>query len=247
MTLDEGRPAIFFLSIDVPQQSERSTLVAGVHETLRRHQIKALWSFEFQGHCHAVETVAASASDVGLLANEDWAHPNCDRTQFARELLARVNQANDLGIKPIAFTLPTSDPPNFFDLLVKYQMSIIRTRTDKISGMAHGLHPRLARYGIWETEPTLVLPSISRWSFPWTAKRKIQRAIDGQQLIHVSVNVAALSQNQAAGLRSLDSVLKLVEVRREAGVLQTVSAHELLEIYCPRRERLFSRSVLRAA
>ena len=247
MTFEDKRPATFFLSIDVARQFENAPVVARIHEILRRHEIRAMWSFEFEAHQNGIEYIAASASDYGVLASEAWAHPTGDRTRFARELLARINRASELDIKPIALAVPMNHAPSHYDLMVKHQLAIIRTRTDKISGLAQSLQPRLARYGIWEAEPTFVLPVTSRWTLPWTARRLLQRAIDGHQMVHVAANVAAMSQNATASLSSLEYVLTLASARREAGSLQMVSARELLEIYSPRRERVLSRSVLRAA
>jgi hypothetical protein len=247
MNLEHRRPATFFVSVDVHQQHEGSTTVAGIREVLQRHQVKAMWSFEFQGSSKAINAVSATASDFGVLVSDAWATPSCERTVFARELLTRINRASELGVKPMALTLVSHDAPTHFDLLVKYQLAVIRTRTDLISGVGQALQPRLARYGIWQAEPTLVVPVGSRWSLPWTLRRLIQKAIDQGQTIHVAVNVARLMQNCSAGLSSLDYILKTAAARRDAGLLHMVSARGLLDIYGPRRERVSSRSVLRAA
>jgi hypothetical protein len=166
---------------------------------------------------------------------------------FARELAARTNRALACGIKPIALALVDTDAPPYFDLLVKHQLAFIRTRTNKLNSMGESLQPRVARYGIWEAEPTMLIPGSSRWLLRWTTRRTMQRAIDERHTVHVAVNAAAMSQNSSAALSALDHVLKIAAVRRDAGQLQMVSASELLDLYSPCRERLISRSVLRAA
>src|SRR5687768_17187416 len=116
MTFEDQGPATFFLSVDVSRQIESSPIVSRIHEILRRHQIRAMWSFEFEKDLRVIESVPSSASDIGILATDSWAHPKGDRTLFARELLARVNRANDLGVKPIALALSLHDSPGHFDL-----------------------------------------------------------------------------------------------------------------------------------
>ena len=245
--MEEARPATVFISVDVPREYEESALVGGIQDVLRRHQACSMWSFEFRGPAKVIRVIRAASNEFGLLATEDWANPVVGRSSFARELSARMTCAAGMGIEPMALALSCNDSPSHFDLLVKHRLAIVRTRTDVSSGSANSLQPRLSRYGIWQAEPTLVIPVSSRWTLPWTSRRLLQQAIDRSQTVHVAVDARSLARNISAGLLSLDYFLKLANVRRESGLLQIVSAKQLLDIYHPRRERITSRSILRAA
>jgi hypothetical protein len=247
MTHDVQRPATFFLSVDVSQRAEGCALIDGIDEALRRFQIRAMWSFEFAAPSRATERVTRCVCDYGVLAASAWANPAGDRMVFARELASRLNRAGEAGVKPIALSLVDTDGPNHFDLLVKSQLAIIRSRANTAGDLSDSLQPRLSRYGIWQAAPTMILPAASTWSLGWNTRRMLQRAIDGQQTVHVAINVEAMLKNYVTGLASLEQVLKLVSTRRDAGTVRVVSARELVELYSPRREQLVSRSVLRAA
>jgi hypothetical protein len=186
-----------------------------------------------------------SAHEFGLLATGGWASHHAPRTAFSRELAQRMALAEQLGIRPAALALRNCDPPAHLDLLVKRQIPVLRLRTDRVGGAAQSLQPRLARYGIWQLKPTIVVPVASRWSLGWTARNLLQRAEERGQTVHLAVDGAQLARSPASGLSSLRSVLHLANARAQRGYLQVVTPSDLLAVYSPRRGS--SRSVLHAA
>lgn len=249
MMMPETRIATLVVSVDIAREQEESSLLTKVLDVLVRHGMAALWSLEFQRPSALIDRIRGSwaAHEFGLLVDERWAESQIGRTVFGRELAARMLCATDRRIAPLALTFHHSDPPGYYDLLVKHRIALIRTRTDTHNGATGSLQPRLSRYGIWQTEPSIVVPVGSRWSLPWTARRLMQQAIDWGQTLHVTVDCAKLSSNVASGLGSLDYLLKLASARRDSGLLKMVPVSQLLKIYAPRREQFRSRSVLRAA
>lgn len=249
MTLTENRLATVLISVDIARNQEDSSVLTGLLEALRRHRTAALWSLEFERAAASVDRIRGAwpAHEFGLLARDTWAGPQASRNIFGRELSARMACALTMGIVPEALALADTDPPSHYDLLVKHRIPLIRTRTDSLATGSDGLQPKLSRYGIWQANPTLVLPVSSRWSLPWTARRKLNQVIASGLTMHIAVDVAALAVSPSAGLASLEYLLKLVSRRRDAGELQIVAASQLLTSYLPRRQQFVSRSVLRAA
>jgi hypothetical protein len=249
MQMSPARNATLVVSVDLRHGSENSSVVTGLLDSLRRRGAPALWSLEFARVPAVVDRIlgARAAHEFGVLGTGDWAGSRASRTTFARELAARLARAADAGVSPVALALHDVDPPRCLDLLVKRQVPMLRLRMDESGGTASSLQPRLARFGIWQSKPTIVVPVHARWSLPWTARRLLQRAVDRNQALHVAVDGESLARNPSAGLATLDYVLKLASARRDGGQLQFAPLSQLIRMYSPQRTRIASRSVLRAA
>jgi hypothetical protein len=243
------RVATVVVTIDIDQTVADCEMLTGLLDVLRRYRTPAMWSFEFQRQVAAIDQICetCSSQEFGLLATRRWADPRASRTAFSRELAQRLSCADRLGIRTNALALQDSEPPVHLDLLVKRQIPLLRLRTDSVTGATHSLQPRLARYGIWQSAPTIVVPVQSRWSLPWTTRGLLHRAAERGQTLHIAVDGVRLARNATAGLATLDYLLRQADARRDGGKLQIVAASQLLMIYAPQRAAVPSRSVLHAA
>jgi hypothetical protein len=249
MQISESRRPTVVVTVDLGPANEGNPVLPSILDQLSEFRTPAAWLFARQGNPSTIARIFCGTveHEFGILATPDWAGPRATRSQFAQGLAEAVARAAEAGILASVLGLHQIEPPADLDLLEKYQLQLIRARIDRRRGRGGKLAPRLARFGIWQSHASLVLPARSRWGLSWAIRRMLNRTIEQEQSLHVAVDARRLAGSPTAGLAMLRSVLSRTAARRELGQIDTVPFSSLLKIYAPRRPQFVSRSILRAA
>lgn len=246
MQLPESRVARLVISVDIDPASEESFLWTDLLETLGSHQAPALWCLDLRRPTSLLDQIRSTAPqrEFGLLATSQWVGGS--RAEFSRELGLRRACAAKARLTITALALADIDPPKHLDLLADHHIGLLRTRSDR-RGAAGESRPSLARFGIAAADPTLLVPSVARWSMCWTARSVFRRAIVQGDTIHLVVTSRQLAANPPGGLAALDYLLQIAATYRERGELHVVMPSQLAGAHQERQSPVASRSVLRAA
>jgi hypothetical protein len=246
------------LELDVAQRTQadgpRLDEVAGwLVELCRQYQIPATWAVADPARSAASDVVLDGCADheIAILGDPTWVGPYAGRIRFARELARRVLGARDAGFAASTLVLRDVRLQEHFDLLVKYEISAVRSGMTGTCETLQAWRPKMLRFGVWHFPVFWKLPGQCRWlpggGGDFTAHRNIQRAIDNKQVTHLVIDGPQLAHSAISARRVIERVLRAASRRREQGLLAIETVGCFAKRLARRRQATPSRSILRPA
>jgi len=226
-------------------------ITARLLEQLSHYRQPATWAVADPTHSAATDAILASdlPHELAVLGDSTWVGPGTSRARFAREISRRFEGARSAGLTVSSLLLKSVRLDDHLDLLVKHGISLLR-QSSEAKTSAKLTTTQSLRFGLWKAEESARLPGTSRWlggGGGYTARRLIKRASLTGKTVHLVIDAPRLIDRGTAGLQLLQGVLRYAEKQRQRGMLQILSARQLVEALSPKQESQPSRSILRAA
>lgn len=261
--------AVLSISIDLPRVKPRGgnlsreciqPIVPRIAELLAATSQSATW-FADDPAAHAAlcgATTALNGDELALRIDADRTGEFGGRNRLAHQVVSRVARARSAGLRISTLALPgeTAELPSelSLELLVKHGITAVRmaageNRTHgRISGSGG---PAPLRFGLWRVGVDVQLTGGSRFG-DWRAASGIRRAIDrcirSATPLHLVVDAAAIAANSSPlRLGGLPAILRHVERRRSAGMMQVCTIAELVSRLAAPAAPRAAGSILRAA
>lgn len=236
------------------------SLVSAAADALRRLN-EARWAATWSlGRVIDAQWIGAAQSEfpgheLAMLADESWYSVDNRRSRFSQELADRLEEARAAGYTPTTLSLPAGHLAEHVDLLVKHQISAIRTtRLGNRSGWrnwrrwlfragASSAVPQSLRWGLWQFDGSLSLvqQGLRRVS------QAIQAAAAEGGLAHVVVGLEQLAAQGASGWKQFDRLLGQANALRGREVLQAQTVRGVVAGLSRTRPGAAARSILRPA
>lgn len=247
-------------NLGASRSSTDRSLVSAAAEALRRlNQARwaATWSL---GRVFDAQWIGAAQSEfpgheLAILADDRWYSVDNRRGRFAQELADRLEATRAAGYTPTTLSLPAGHLAEHVDLLVKHQISAVRTtRLGARSGWRNwrswlfragslSVQPQSLRWGLWQFDGSLSLAQ--------QGLRRVMQAISAAAaeggLAHVVVGLEQLAAQGASGWKQFDRLLAHVNDLRGRESVQGQTVRGMVAGLGRTRPGAAARSILRPA
>lgn len=247
------------ISIDISRQHGESSgrLASEALTRLNDRQLAATLTLDLAADSHWLEAEGENLAghELAILAGEDWYSVSNRRGQFSQGLSRHVQQARESGYSPTTLALPAGHLPEHLDLLVKHGISAVRTvRSGSVRSrwtwgrarretLARDLQPQSLRWGLWEFGRSLALPEEGTRR----VAREIAAAGAESGLVQISVDLARLASQGAAGWKQFDQVLERLACQRQQQAIETMTFASVVAGLSRTRHASPAHSILRPA
>jgi hypothetical protein len=233
------------------QQREVRNVAHQMIRLLERHQLAATWAVADPGADWAMAEVfdANVPHELAIQGNAVWPHSPLSRVDFAGKLHRSLDSAarHEIRVRSI---VGLDVAPEHSDLLVKNEITTLRTPRTSYSRAVQWSGPRSVRFGVWNFPESCRFPLEKSWISDLTTmsfQRAVRAAAAGRHSLHVALDARRVSQSAVYHLKCLEGLLECISKYRHSRQLVPMTLSGMATALAQRPLYRSSCSILRAA
>jgi hypothetical protein len=252
--------ALLVLSVDIEspapmasreQQREVRNVAHQMIRLLDKHQLAATWAVADPGAEWAIAQVfdANVPHELAIQGNAVWPHSPLSRVDFAGKLYRNLESAarHEIRVRSI---VGLEIAPEHSDLLVKNEITTLRSPRTSYSRAVQWSEPRSVRFGVWNFPESCRFPLEKSWISDLTTmsfQRAVRAAAAGRRSLHVAMDARRVAQSPVYHLKCLEGLLECITKYRHSRQLVPMTLHGVATTLAQRPLYRSSCSILRAA